>query len=91
MIHHKHSIPLSSQIPTLFTQCIHPLRVSPPLAFHDFLSIDDPSFLAFVSRPVPALILAFPTSATDEEDKAREEEVREEYEDRAEDELVMWY
>lgn len=54
------------------TSLVHKLGLSPSLAFHDVYSLDDPSLLAFVPRPVHALLLVFPVSQTYE--KAREEE-----------------
>lgn len=90
MIYHKHYIPLESN-PILFTQLIHHLGVSPSLAFHDVLSIDDPELLAFIPRPALALILVFPTSPSYEAFKAEEEAVREEYDGSGKNEAVMWY
>ncbi len=90
MVYNKHYIPLESN-PTLFTKLIHELGVSPSLAFHDVLSIDDSEFLAFIPRPALALILVFPTSAKYEEYKAKEEASRMSYDGCGEDEQVMWY
>ena len=89
-IYHKHYIPLESN-PSLFTELIHRLGVSPSLAFHDVLSIDDPELLAFNPRPALALILVFPTSSSYEKYKAAEEMSRNEYDGSGEDEQVIWY
>lgn len=61
MIYHKHFIPLESN-PEVFTALIHKLGVSPSLCFEDVLSLDDPEPLAFLPRPVHALILIIPTT-----------------------------
>ncbi len=57
----KHFIPLESN-PDVFTELIHSLGISTSLSFHDVLSLDDPELLAFLPRPVHALILVFPTT-----------------------------
>lgn len=98
MAYRKHYIPLESN-PVLFTQLIHQLGVSPSLAFQDVLSINDPNLLAFIPRPALALILVFPTSDAYEVAKAKEEELRDEYdgvgrsggEAEVEEERVMWF
>lgn len=94
----KHYIPLESN-PALFTQLIHQLGVFPSLAFQDVLSINDPDLLAFIPRPPLALILVFPTSDAYELAKAKEEEMRDEYDsgggeqdgEGGEEEPVMWF
>lgn len=100
MAYRKHYIPLESN-PELFTQLIHQLGVSPSLAFQDVLSINDPDLLAFIPRPALALILVFPTSDAYEAEKAKEEELRDEYDGSGgrsggeaeveEEEPVMWF
>lgn len=104
MAHRKHYIPLESN-PGLFTQLIHQLGVSPSLAFQDVLSINDPDLLAFIPRPALALILVFPTSDAYEVAKAKEEELRDEYDrvggmmmsggeaevEKEEEEPVVWF
>ena len=74
----KHYIPLESN-PEIFTQLIHNLGVSKSLAFVDVLSLEDPDLLAFVPRPVLALILVFPTSPVYEKQKKEEEDSFAEY------------
>jgi len=55
----KHFIPLESD-PEIFTELIHNLGASESLQFQDVYSIDDPELLAFVPKPVYALILILP-------------------------------
>jgi ubiquitin carboxyl-terminal hydrolase L3 len=89
-IYRKHYIPLESN-PDVFTHLIHKLGVSTSLAFQDVLSIDDLDLLAFVPRPVLALILVFPTSDTYERQKAKEEALVQAYSGSGKDENVIWF
>jgi ubiquitin carboxyl-terminal hydrolase L3 len=68
----KHFIPLESN-PEVFTELVHNLGVSESLEFQDVLSLDDADVLAFLPRPVYALILVFPTTGAYEE-RVREED-----------------
>ena len=85
----KHFIPLEYN-PDLFTQLIHRLGVTSNLVFQDVLSLDC-DMLAFIQRPVLALILVFPTSEAYEKEKAIEESTREVYKGRGETEDVTWF
>ena len=67
-----HFTPLESN-PTVFSQLIHHLGVSPRLTFQDIVSLDDPDALP---HPAHALILIFPTSSAYEAHKAEEEATR---------------
>ena len=70
----KYFIPLECN-PDLFTQLIHSLGVTSNLVFQDVLSLDS-DMLAFIPRPVLALILVFPTSELYEKEKANEKSTR---------------
>jgi len=89
-VYRKHYIPLESN-PELFTRLIHQLGVSTSLAFQDVLSIDDHDLLAFIPRPVLALVLVFPTSDTYESQKAKEEALVQAYHGSGKDENVIWF
>ncbi|KAF8537772.1 ubiquitin carboxyl-terminal hydrolase, family 1 [Trichophaea hybrida] len=86
----KHYLPLESN-PEVFTQLIHKLGVSQDLSFEDVYSLDDPSLLSLVPRPVFALILVFPTSEVYEQQKAASEAKRETYDGSGKDEDVVWF
>lgn len=65
----KSFVPLESN-PEVFNELIHVMGVKDRVGFHDVYSLDE-ELLAFVPRPVYALILTFPVSQTYE--KYREE------------------
>ena len=73
------------------TSLLHKLGLSPSLSFHDVWSIDDPDMLAFVPRPVHALLLVFPVSQTYEKFRHEEDNGKPAYEGSGEDEEVVWY
>src|SRR5688572_8347627 len=52
-------IPLENN-PEVFTSLVHDLGASDELGFYDVFSIDDPDLLAFIPRPVYALIFITP-------------------------------
>lgn len=54
-------IPLESN-PTVFTEFAHSLGLSPILSFTDIYSVSDPDLLAFLPRPIKAIVLLFPIS-----------------------------
>lgn len=54
-------VPLESN-PEVFTDFAHKLGLSPLLAFTDIFSLDDPDMLAFLPRPLQAVILLFPVT-----------------------------
>lgn len=86
----KHFIALESD-PDLFTTLAHKLGLDSSVAFQDVLSLDDPELLALIPRPVLALILVFPASATYESRKAEEEALLPSYAGKGEDEPVLWF
>ena len=89
-IYKKHYIPLESN-PEVFTTLIHRLGVSPDLEWVDVYSIDDPELLAFVARPVHALVLVFPTTAAYEAKTKIDEDKRTQHIGSGLNEKVIWY
>lgn len=73
------------------TSLTHTLGLSSYLAFHDVYSIDDADLLAFVPRPVLALLLVFPVSETYERFREAEDATRSKYEGSGEEEEVVWF
>jgi ubiquitin carboxyl-terminal hydrolase L3 len=84
----KYYIPLESN-PQVFTQLIHNLGLT-SLEFQDVLSLDEPSLLALVTRPVLGLVLTFPTTEVYKKYRKGDEE-RKMYKGKGEDEDVVWY
>ena len=73
------------------TSLVHKLGLSPSLAFHDVYSLDDPALLAFVPRPVHALLLVFPVSKTYESAREVEDSSRQEYTGSGPNEEMLWF
>ncbi|KAL8741977.1 MAG: hypothetical protein Q9190_005484 [Brigantiaea leucoxantha] len=73
------------------TTLVQKLGLSPSLAFHDVYSLDDPSLLAFVPRPVHALLLVFPVSNTYEASREAEDASLKEYSGAGPGEEVLWF
>jgi ubiquitin carboxyl-terminal hydrolase L3 len=86
----KHFIPLESN-PEVFTELVHKLGVSESLEFQDVLSLDDADILAFLPRPVHALILVFPTTDTYEERVREKDSCLEQYLGNAVDGDVLFF
>ncbi|KAH3670970.1 hypothetical protein OGAPHI_000681 [Ogataea philodendri] len=68
-------IPLESN-PEIFTDFGRKLGLSPLLAFSDIYSVTDPDLVAFLPRPIYALILLFPVTEQYEALKDHEEAAR---------------
>ncbi|KAI4202090.1 MAG: hypothetical protein LQ348_001567 [Seirophora lacunosa] len=73
------------------TKLVHNLGLSPTLAFHDVYSLDDPDLLAFVPRPVHALLLVFPVTDAYEKARTTEDEPLPEYSASGSGEEVLWF
>jgi ubiquitin carboxyl-terminal hydrolase L3 len=77
--------------PEVLTTLIHTLGLSSSLAFHDVWSLDDPSLLNFIPRPVLALLLVFPVSASYESLRVEEDKALPQYEGHGPEEEVVWF
>ncbi len=73
------------------TALVQKLGLSPSLAFHDVYSIDEPSLLEFVPRPVHALLLVFPVTTTYENSRRTEDGPLPEYSASGSGEEVIWF
>lgn len=97
----KTFVPLENN-PEVFTDLVHRLGVSPKLGFFDVYSIDDPEPLAFVPKPVHAVIFIAPADVyhrVRETDGATVHKTRKndagtkmpDYDGSGEQEPVMWF
>lgn len=73
------------------TTLVHQLGLSDSFAFHDVYSLDDLSLLAFVPRPVHALLLCFPVSKGYEAVRMAEDAPLPVYDSFGPDEEVLWF
>lgn len=80
-------VPLENN-PEVFSELIHKLGISSQLGFYDIYSIDEPELLAFVPRPVHALIFIAPA---DVYHRVRKDDKELDYDAAGEDEPVMWF
>ncbi|KAL8922960.1 MAG: hypothetical protein Q9172_003338 [Xanthocarpia lactea] len=83
-------VPLENN-PEVMTALVHKLGLSPSLAFHDVYSIDEPSLLEFVPRPVHALLLVFPVTSTYEDSRRTEDDPLPEYTGSGSGEEIIWF
>ncbi|PKX96924.1 ubiquitin carboxyl-terminal hydrolase isozyme L1 [Aspergillus novofumigatus IBT 16806] len=93
--HSRHSLHRKVE-PLVTTQVVissYDLRnsVSPILAFHDVLSVDDPELLAITPRPALALVLVFPTSSDYEKNLEEQGRLIPDHYETGDGENVMWY
>lgn len=92
----KTFVPLENN-PEVFTELVHRLGISPKLGFYDIYSIDEPELLAFVPRPVHALIFIVPADVyhrvrkNDRGFKIEEESKVMTYDGSGDEEPVMWF
>lgn len=77
--------------PEVMTDLVHKLGLSSDLSWHDVYSLDDPSLLAFVPRPVHALLLVFPVSKAYEKTRAEEDGPLPNYSGSGPNEEVLWF
>ena len=61
-------VPLESN-PEVFTQFAQGLGLTPSYSFHDIYSLTEPDLMAFLPRPMKAIILLFPINEVYESTK----------------------
>lgn len=67
------------------------LGMDDSLSFYDIYSLTDPELLAFIPRPVYALLVIIPLTPTWNEFRTAEDKDKGDYEGKGEDEPVIWF
>lgn len=86
----KHFIVLENN-PQVMNHLAYALGLKPSLAFHDVYSLTEPELLAFIPRPVLALLVIIPLTPTWDEARTAEDKDKTEYEGTGEDEPTIWF
>ena len=82
---------ISENNPSVMNPLAHHLGLSQSLSFHDVLSFTDPDLLAFIPRPVHALLFLFYTTPHSQAQFATENAKATQYAGSGPDEPVLWY
>jgi ubiquitin carboxyl-terminal hydrolase L3 len=77
--------------PEVMNSLAQSLGLDDTLAFYDIYSLTDPDLLAFVPRPVYALLVIIPLTPTWDAARKAEDADKGEYEGKGEDEPVLWF
>jgi ubiquitin carboxyl-terminal hydrolase L3 len=77
--------------PEVMNQLAQSLGLNDTLAFYDVYSLTDPDLLAFIPRPVYALLVIIPLTPTWKEIRQSEDENKQEYAGKDEDDPVIWF
>ncbi|KAH7066964.1 hypothetical protein BKA63DRAFT_131907 [Paraphoma chrysanthemicola] len=77
--------------PEVMNHLARALGLDDTLSFYDIYSLTDPDLLAFIPRPVYALLVIIPLTPTWHEARESEDKDKSEYEGKGEDEPVVWF
>lgn len=77
--------------PEVMNQLARDLGLDDTLSFYDIYSLTDPDLLAFIPRPVYALLVIIPLTPTWHETRETEDKDKPEYAGKGEDEPVIWF
>jgi ubiquitin carboxyl-terminal hydrolase L3 len=77
--------------PEVMNHLARALGLDGSLSFYDIYSLTDPDLLAFIPRPVYALLVIIPLTPTWHETRQAEDKGKSEYEGKGEDEPVIWF
>ncbi|KAK3209213.1 hypothetical protein GRF29_69g1161648 [Pseudopithomyces chartarum] len=77
--------------PQVMNHLAHALGLDASLSFYDVYSLTDPDLLAFIPRPVLALLVIIPMTPTWNEARIAEDKDKTEYTGKGEDEPVIWF
>ncbi|KAJ8110076.1 hypothetical protein OPT61_g6979 [Boeremia exigua] len=77
--------------PEVMNSLAKALGMNDELSFYDIYSLTDPDVLAFIPRPVYALLVIIPLTPTWDEARTNEDEGKGDYEGKGEEEPVIWF
>jgi ubiquitin carboxyl-terminal hydrolase L3 len=77
--------------PEVMNHLAQVLGLDDSLSFYDVYSLTDPELLAFIPRPVYALLVIIPFTPSWHETREAEDKDKSEYEGKGEDESVLWF
>lgn len=77
--------------PSVMNHLAVALGMDSSLSFYDIYSLTDPDLLAFIPRPVYALLVIIPFTPTWDEARTTEDADKGDYEGKGEDEPVIWF
>ncbi|KAF1963957.1 cysteine proteinase [Bimuria novae-zelandiae CBS 107.79] len=77
--------------PQVMNHLAYALGLDKSLAFYDVYSLTDPELLAFIPRPVNALLVIIPMTPTWNEAREAEDKDKPEYAGKGDEEPVIWF
>ncbi|CAI6336463.1 unnamed protein product [Periconia digitata] len=77
--------------PQVMNQLAHSLGLSRRLSFYDIYSLTDQDLLAFIPRPVYALLVIIPLTPAWHESRTSEDKDKPEYAGKGDEEPVIWF
>lgn len=77
--------------PEVMNHLAYALGLQRTLAFYDIYSLTDPDLLAFIPRPVLALLVIIPFTPTWKDSREAEDKDKGDYEGAGEEEPVIWF
>ena len=77
--------------PEVMNHLARSLGLDDTLSFYDIYSLTDPDLLAFIPRPVFALLVIIPLTPTWHEARSTEDKDKSEYEGKGENEPIIWF
>jgi ubiquitin carboxyl-terminal hydrolase L3 len=77
--------------PAVMDHLAHAIGLDDTLSFYDIYSLTDPEMLAFIPRPVYALLVIIPLTTTWHEAREAEDKDKAEYQGKGENEPVIWF
>jgi ubiquitin carboxyl-terminal hydrolase L3 len=77
--------------PQVMNHLAYALGLDRSLSFYDIYSLDDPDLLAFIPRPILALLVIIPLTPTWHEARIAEDHDKPDYAAKGEEEPVIWF